>query len=263
MLAYNVNWIGKHTPVFLTPAEALLGAPFTWWLVSSVVASLLLAVFWSAAALVRAPMWAVGKLRPAMPSPEMSSPPRRDFLHTAANVVAAAPFLAGAYGILKGRLDLQITHQPIRLPRLPAAFHGFKIAQLSDIHIGPFMTYDQIREYAGLTNSLKPDLIVLTGDYVTWDRSDSISRGPCPFRSQGSLRGIRQPGQSRRLGGRAGLHHGAVQPGRHTHPSQPKGAPWRSRADSLNLMGIDYATLRLWAASAKAWCEVTWKGQVP
>jgi hypothetical protein len=84
-------------------------------------------------------------------------------------VVTAAPFLGGAYGLLYGRLNLETVERPIRLANLPPAFHGFRIAQLSDIHIGPFMPEEQIRKFAAIANDQKPDLIVLTGDYVTFD----------------------------------------------------------------------------------------------
>jgi predicted MPP superfamily phosphohydrolase len=61
--------------------------------------------------------------------------------------------------------------QRVRLARLPKAFDGFRIAQLSDIHMGPFTSGDYIRRCVEITNSLKPDLIVLTGDYIAWDPS--------------------------------------------------------------------------------------------
>ncbi|HEV2729378.1 MAG TPA: metallophosphoesterase, partial [Terriglobales bacterium] len=57
----------------------------------------------------------------------------------------------------------------VRLARLPKSFDGFRIAQLSDIHMGPFTTEDYIRRCVAITNGLKPDLIALTGDYITWD----------------------------------------------------------------------------------------------
>src|SRR4029077_16600461 len=55
-------------------------------------------------------------------------------------------------------------------PGPPAqAFEGFRIAQLSDIHLGPFTTANYIRRCVAITNGLEPDLIALTGDYVCWD----------------------------------------------------------------------------------------------
>ena len=83
----------------------------------------------------------------------------------------AAPFVAGAYGLFYGRLNLEVSHPRIRLPRLPQAFSGFRIAQLTDIHIGPFMSEQQIRKFVEIANAQKPDLIAITGDYVTWDPS--------------------------------------------------------------------------------------------
>lgn len=60
----------------------------------------------------------------------------------------AAPFIAGAYGLLYARLNLQTTYQRVTLRRLPNAFEGFRIVQLSDLHISAFMTADQIRRFA-------------------------------------------------------------------------------------------------------------------
>ena len=61
----------------------------------------------------------------------------------------------------------EITHQPIRIAKLPRAFHGFRIAQLSDIHHSPFLSELEIAEATRAVNALRPDLIALTGDYVS------------------------------------------------------------------------------------------------
>jgi predicted MPP superfamily phosphohydrolase len=42
---------------------------------------------------------------------------------------------------------------------------------LSDLHISAFMPADQIRRYAAIANDLKPDLVALTGDFLTWDEN--------------------------------------------------------------------------------------------
>ncbi len=97
------------------------------------------------------------------------SPSRRHFLQHASLLVSATPFVAAGYGLLYGRLDVEIVRQRIRLARLPKAFEGFRISQLSDIHMGPFATADYIRRCVAITNELEPDLIVLTGDYIAWD----------------------------------------------------------------------------------------------
>jgi uncharacterized protein len=98
-------------------------------------------------------------------------PQRRHFLEHAAGAGIAVPFVASAYAMLYGRLNLEVTRKQIRLARLSKKFRGFRIAQLSDIHISAFMTEEQIRKFALIANSLHADLIVLTGDFVTWDGS--------------------------------------------------------------------------------------------
>jgi predicted MPP superfamily phosphohydrolase len=77
--------------------------------------------------------------------------------------------VAAGYGLLYERQNVEVVRQRVRLARLPKAFEGFHIAQLSDTHIGPFTTADYIRRCVTITNALKPDLIALTGDYVCWD----------------------------------------------------------------------------------------------
>lgn len=60
-----------------------------------------------------------------------------------------------------------ITRQSITIRKLPREFRGFRIAQLSDIHHSPFLSEAEIAEAARRANELKPDLVVLTGDYVS------------------------------------------------------------------------------------------------
>src|SRR5215469_3344749 len=98
-----------------------------------------------------------------------ASPNRRRFLRQSAVLVSATPFVAAGYGLLYGRKDVEVVRQRLRLARLPKGFDGFRIAQLSDIHMGSFTTTDFIRRCVAITNDLKPDLIVLTGDYIAWD----------------------------------------------------------------------------------------------
>jgi len=164
----------------VTLRSIVFEAPFWWWLVGSLAGFLLVIVLWIFDRVPRAAVsafrWArqaaAGHPAPPKPSAIVLDPPsaaRRRFLEQAAVVVSAAPFVAAGYGLLYERLDVEVAHQRIRLARLPKAFEGFRIAQLSDVHISPFMTADQIRRCATITNKLKADLVVLTGDFLTWD----------------------------------------------------------------------------------------------
>jgi len=151
-------------------------AVFWWWFVGSMLAFVLVIVFGVVDRAARAVAWMYRKVRQTMQrhvnanaEAAAPSPGRRHFLQQAAVLVSATPFVTAGYGLLYGRLEVEVVRQRIRLPRLPNAFKGFRIAQLSDIHMSPFATADYIRRCVAITNELKPDLIVLTGDYIAWD----------------------------------------------------------------------------------------------
>ncbi|PWT93893.1 MAG: metallophosphoesterase [Blastocatellia bacterium] len=65
---------------------------------------------------------------------------------------------------------LTVEHQRISLRRLPKALEGFRVVQLSDIHHGPFSSTEQIERAVDTANRLKPDIIALTGDYISRER---------------------------------------------------------------------------------------------
>lgn len=63
--------------------------------------------------------------------------------------------------------DPQLVRLEISLSRLPAALDGFTIAQLSDLHYNEHFSATPIRKAVSIVNALQPDLIALTGDFVT------------------------------------------------------------------------------------------------
>jgi uncharacterized protein len=65
---------------------------------------------------------------------------------------------------------LSIEHERIVLNRLPPAFESFRIVQLSDIHHGPFSDRTQIERAVETAKRLQPDIIALTGDYISKER---------------------------------------------------------------------------------------------
>ena len=226
--ALNFGAFGRRpTSIRLTLYDALVEAPFEWWVASSTVAFLIVILLWPARRASR----------------ELASPGRRQFIERTTTAVIASPFVAGAYGLLYGRLNLQTTTQRIRLARLPKAFDGFRIAQLSDIHIGPFMTEAEIRKYVGIANALKPDLVALTGDFVTWDPSTQRA-------VVGALAGLKAPFG---IFGCLGNHEAWS----NTEDSitllfaqagirilRQARVPIATAGESLNLIGVDFATRR-------------------
>jgi predicted MPP superfamily phosphohydrolase len=162
------------------PLSVVIHAAFWWWSVGSMAAFLLVIVFWAAEWVARAAGWVYGKAWTAKhrhsaaadAEAALLSPGRRRFLERAGTIVSATPFVAAGYGLLYERQNVEVVRQRVQLVRLPKAFEGFRIAQLSDIHLGPFTTADYIRRCVDITNGLAPDLIALTGDYVCWDPED-------------------------------------------------------------------------------------------
>lgn len=174
LLAYNLP---GGDSAHLTPRDVLFVMPFSWWFVGSMAAFALVAVFWTVDRTTRAAAWVYRQVRSpaaghaAIPTDgpmaqDRPSRTRRQFLKQTAVVVSAVPFAAAGYGLLYGRLDVQITRLRIALTRLPESFEDFRIALLSDFHISPFMTGDDIRRCTTIANGLEPDLVVLIGDFL-------------------------------------------------------------------------------------------------
>ncbi len=65
---------------------------------------------------------------------------------------------------------LTIEHQPIHLRRLPKVLDGLRIVHLSDFHHSPFTSREQIERAVETANRLQPDIVALTGDYISHER---------------------------------------------------------------------------------------------
>lgn len=74
--------------------------------------------------------------------------------------------LLGGYGTWQAVKVPTPRDVELRIPNLPESLEGFSIAQLTDLHIGPILRKDWLEKVVEKTNALKPDMIVLTGDYV-------------------------------------------------------------------------------------------------
>jgi len=64
---------------------------------------------------------------------------------------------------------LTVDEVPIELERLPAKLNGFRVVHLSDIHHSRFTSLEHISRAVDIANKLKPDVVFLTGDYVSHD----------------------------------------------------------------------------------------------
>src|SRR6185369_137460 len=66
--------------------------------------------------------------------------------------------------------SLSLERVEIELKRLPKKLDGFKIIHLSDIHHSPFTNLEHIERAVKIANRLKPDMFILTGDYVSHEK---------------------------------------------------------------------------------------------
>jgi predicted MPP superfamily phosphohydrolase len=89
---------------------------------------------------------------------------RRTFLKTAATAALPIGCAATAYGLFEAGW-VEIARPELALQNLPAVFDGLKVAFLTDLHHGPFTTLDYVTSIVRTTLALRPDLILLGGDY--------------------------------------------------------------------------------------------------
>jgi hypothetical protein len=84
---------------------------------------------------------------------------------TAMSVVVLA-VIATAVGFAAARRRARIVNVDVPIRNLPAALHGFSIAQISDVHVGHAIRREYVDAIVDAVNGLRPDLIAVTGDIV-------------------------------------------------------------------------------------------------
>lgn len=91
------------------------------------------------------------------------------WLTEAVIIYSAFIFLVVAYGTIHGRFNIKTEEVTISIKDLDPRLEGLKIAQLSDLHLAGFCGHEKHLEYAiEKLNSFRPDLVINTGDFVTF-----------------------------------------------------------------------------------------------
>ena len=82
--------------------------------------------------------------------------------------LAVIPFIGTIYGIASGKFNFKLREQSVFFKHLPSSFEGFKIVQISDLHVGSLSPKHkvEIERAVNLINAQKPDVIFFTGDIV-------------------------------------------------------------------------------------------------
>lgn len=80
--------------------------------------------------------------------------------------VALSALLLGTYGVSQGMAVPDTRSIEVEIAGLPAAFDGYRVLQLTDIHASRLLTGDWVSAVVERSNALQPDLVVITGDLI-------------------------------------------------------------------------------------------------
>ncbi|HLT24842.1 MAG TPA: metallophosphoesterase [Ignavibacteria bacterium] len=97
---------------------------------------------------------------------------RRRFVTGAAAVASGYAFIGSGIAVL-GKDDFEVTEREMKIKNLPAALKGTTLTLLCDVHSGPYMSEDVMRDYARAVNDVGSDIIVIPGDLTNSNISEA------------------------------------------------------------------------------------------
>lgn len=97
-------------------------------------------------------------LEPRLAAPELAA--------LSAEAVPLLALVASLLGAFNARRTAQVVEVDVPIDGLPAALHGFTIAQISDIHVGPTIKAPYLQGIVDAVNRLQADMVAITGDLV-------------------------------------------------------------------------------------------------
>ncbi len=92
---------------------------------------------------------------------------RRGFIRAAGAAFVGAPFAAMGFGVIVQRRDFHVREVDVPIPNLPKDLQGLRIVQLSDIHLSPFLSEEDLARAVDMANGLRANLALVTGDLIT------------------------------------------------------------------------------------------------
>lgn len=134
----------------------------------SVITKLFIILFLLIEDITRIIRWSYQNVKTRISPDEYSPGPisRNEFLSKAALAVGAVPAATFAFGIISGAHDYRVEKISLKIPNLPKAFKGMRIAQVSDIHTGSFFNKTAVKGGVEMMMREKADVIFFTGDLV-------------------------------------------------------------------------------------------------
>jgi hypothetical protein len=98
---------------------------------------------------------------------------RSKFIKTAGAVAGGLVFGSMTMGMFKWIYEFKIRKSTINLSNLPSSFNGFKIVQISDIHLGSWLARRELQEAVRTVNELNADVVFFTGDLVNYETDEA------------------------------------------------------------------------------------------
>ncbi|HAY34568.1 MAG TPA: metallophosphoesterase [Ignavibacteria bacterium] len=98
---------------------------------------------------------------------------RRTFIKTSAALVSGYAFIGATTGVLS-KNDYEIENIDLKIADLPEELKGTTISFISDIHSGPYMNENLMREYSEVLNELNSDLILISGDLTNSQKEEAF-----------------------------------------------------------------------------------------
>jgi predicted MPP superfamily phosphohydrolase len=110
---------------------------------------------------------------PGFNSPQSSRFTRRNFLIGTGAAAAGLALYSGEIA----RHEVDVVDRPIAIANLPTPFSGYRIVQLSDIHLDEYTEPFFLEHVVRKVNALAPDLVLITGDFITHGSLTFIAGG--------------------------------------------------------------------------------------
>lgn len=93
-------------------------------------------------------------------------PGRRRLLGGFGKAMPVAAIATSSVGIAEGTKDFTVKREEVRIDGLPPALDGFRIGQITDVHVGAFIDVDFVRRAVAAMNAEGVELQVMTGDLI-------------------------------------------------------------------------------------------------
>ncbi len=217
----------------------------SWWLswgTALPVTWALLTLCWLAGCAVLTALSAAVSAAAAGSAPG-HSPARRRFFQTAYAALFAGPPAVLGYGVFIQRHQLSLREHNLEVRDLPADLDGLRLVQLTDIHLSPFLSRAELERAVDMANETRAHIALVTGDLITTNRDpldnclDSLARLRADAGIYGCLGNHEIYAHAEDYvelqGARRGMNFLRL-----------AAAPLRFGKAAMNLVGVDYQTLR-------------------